>query len=89
MGRAQSQDALQVACDDCGMAGTATPYPMIWTVDPVPGTTLPHLLYGVLRACGSDASTAWDTVATARPFVDPWQPSLDAAERWLPRRAAH
>jgi hypothetical protein len=47
----------------------------------------PHLLYGVLRAWGEDAETAWRTVTAARPIVDPWQPYLDAAERWLAARS--
>jgi hypothetical protein len=46
----------------------------------------PHLLYGVLRSWGYDQAGAWDAIVTARPFVDPWQPYLDAAERWLAGR---
>jgi hypothetical protein len=43
----------------------------------------PHLLYGVLRSWGYDAKPAWDAVISARPFVDPWDPYLASAERWL------
>ena len=46
----------------------------------------PHLLYGVLRSWGYDAKPAWDAVISARPFVDPWQAYLAAAERWLAAR---
>jgi hypothetical protein len=49
----------------------------------------PHLLYGVLRAWGSDVDAAWRTVTQARPIVDPWPPYLDAAERWLAARGSH
>jgi hypothetical protein len=172
----------EIHCRDCGPLSTATPDPVVWSVDPVPGTTIflsgqlrdperfdairssgierfvdvagaahfvwrpdaaaiartavayveiigvedtnvdlpdsafdrvlaaleparaaaqptllfcaaglkrsPHLLYGILRAWGHDAETAWRTVTAARPIVDPWQPYLDAAERWLAARAA-
>jgi hypothetical protein len=43
----------------------------------------PHLLYGVLRSRGYEPDAAWATLVTARPCLDPWQPYLDAAERWL------
>ena len=48
----------------------------------------PHLLYGVLRSWGYDAKSAWDAVTAARPFVDPWDPYLASAERWLADRNA-
>jgi len=47
----------------------------------------PHLLYGVLRSWGAATEDAWATVTAGRPFVDPWQPYLDAAERWVASRA--
>jgi hypothetical protein len=46
----------------------------------------PHLLYGVLRSWGYGAKPAWDAVTSARPFVDPWDAYLAAAERWLAAR---
>ena len=46
----------------------------------------PHLLFGVLRSWGYDATRAWDAVVSARPFVDPWDPYLASAERWLSAR---
>lgn len=48
----------------------------------------PHLLYGVLRSWGFDAEAAWARLLAARPCLDPWQPYLDAAERWLASRVA-
>ena len=47
----------------------------------------PHLLYGVLRSWGYSAKPAWDAVIAARPFVDPWETYLAAAERWLAARS--
>jgi hypothetical protein len=46
----------------------------------------PHLLYGVLRFWGHDTRSAWEAITTARPFVDPWDAYLTAAERWLVAR---
>ncbi|MGD0273757.1 MAG: hypothetical protein ABSB96_08525 [Gaiellaceae bacterium] len=46
----------------------------------------PHLLYGVLRSWGYGVKPAWDAVIAARPFVDPWDPYLASAERWLTAR---
>jgi hypothetical protein len=43
----------------------------------------PHLVYGVLRSWGYGVEPAWDAVIAARPFVDPWDRYLAAAERWL------
>jgi protein tyrosine phosphatase (PTP) superfamily phosphohydrolase (DUF442 family) len=43
----------------------------------------PHLLYGVLRLRGHDAESAWDLVKAARPITEPFQPYIDAAERWV------
>jgi hypothetical protein len=43
----------------------------------------PHLLYGVLRSWGYDVQSAWEAIVVARPFVDPWDPYLASAERWL------
>ena len=48
----------------------------------------PHLLYGVLRSWGIDAEAAWAKISAARPFVDPWEPYLAAAERWVAMLAA-
>lgn len=47
----------------------------------------PHLLYGVLRSWGYGTTSAWDAVIAARPFVDPWERYLAAAERWLAARS--
>ena len=46
----------------------------------------PHLLYGVLRGWGFGARAAWEAIVAARPFVDPWRPYIDAAERWAATR---
>jgi hypothetical protein len=43
----------------------------------------PHLLYGVLRAQGREPENAWGLVAAARPMTEPYQPYIDAAERWV------
>lgn len=48
----------------------------------------PHLLYGVLRSWGYEVESAWKAIITARPFVDPWDPYLVSAERWLAARRA-
>jgi hypothetical protein len=42
----------------------------------------PHLMYGVLRAQGNEPDLAWERVAAARPMTEPYQPYIDAAERW-------
>jgi hypothetical protein len=42
----------------------------------------PHLMYGVLRRRGHDRADAWGRIAAARPFTDPFEPYIDAAERW-------
>lgn len=47
----------------------------------------PHLLYVVLRSWGYGTTSAWDAVIAARPFVDPWERYLAAAERWLAARS--
>jgi hypothetical protein len=46
----------------------------------------PHLLYGVLRSWRFTPRSAWKAIVDARPFVDPWQPYLEAAERWVATR---
>jgi hypothetical protein len=46
----------------------------------------PHLLYGVLRSWGYDPKPAWEAIISARSFVDPWDPYLASAERWLAAR---
>ena len=47
----------------------------------------PHLMYGVLRFWGYDVESAWEAIVADRPFVDPWERYLAAAERWLATRS--
>ena len=46
----------------------------------------PHLLYGILRDRGHDRDDAWGLVAAARPMTEPFEPYIEAAERWISRR---
>jgi hypothetical protein len=46
----------------------------------------PHLLYGVLRRQGLPRGIAWDAVRAARPFVEPFEPYIAAADRWVASR---